>query len=579
MGACQEVSKWITDNVLVPVERFITEAKEACEQINTWVEEQVSQPVESWVSQLERQCREQSCKWWCACCNKWLCWVVSVVVRIITWVLITVGKWIAHLVCKIVTTIIGIIVEFVLKVIHRLITIVVCLLTDPPQALKNIWDLWNDIVDAVGNVFDLVQSLLDDVIGILNDVRRLVDGLGRSFCIFGDVVCAIAAAIFGFISGIIAWAADIVDWVRDVVDGVKDLVTGVLTLNWCKIQGALRIGNIFRVITSITRIPAGWFYSGPAGLVSQATLERIISDALETAFDGNAERLERSKTRVRLGGSPIGVPIRIAPWRIAIRSSEFLRGLVGEGVINLHAIAGRVSDCDGKFIYAQFAGEVVYTGTSTTVSQSDLDTFLAEGQEAVPSFTVYPITTDLFRRYLDVARRKAFDIGLNITWTKIAETVVGEGQFVPLQSDTADDTVQQLLLTNLGRPSTEENLSEVPAVAHFGYRDTSLHGLTSWFRPPIDGSPTGVTFRTRFPEVAIRFVPIHEVGHYFGLDHKGHSSPKYVMWSPKESGIVWGKTIAEYGFLTGEPVFSEDDARVVWKWITTTSQAKDTMLP
>jgi len=54
MGACQETTKWITENVLMPVERFITEAREACNQIDTWVEEQVSQPVESWISQTER---------------------------------------------------------------------------------------------------------------------------------------------------------------------------------------------------------------------------------------------------------------------------------------------------------------------------------------------------------------------------------------------------------------------------------------------------------------------------------------------------------------------------------------------
>lgn len=579
MNACREITKWITENVLVPVERFITEGREACEEIKTWVEEQVWQPVENWVSQLQRQCQEQACNWWCLCCNKWLCWLVVVIVRVITWVLITVGKWVAYLVCKVVTTVVGIVVELVLKVIHRLVTFFVCLFTDPAQAFKNLWDLWNDIVDTVGDVFDLVLSLLDDVIGILNDVARLVDGLGRSFCIYGDIVCAIATAIFGFISGIVDWVADIVDWVRDTVDGVKDLITGILTLNWCKIQGGLGILNVFRVITSVTRIPAGWFYSGPEALISQASLERIIDGALASAFTGDPARLERSRSRARLGGSPLGLPIQIAPWRMAIRSGDFLRGLAQEGIINLHAIAGRVSDCGGRFIYDQFAGEVVYTGTSTTVSQSDLDTFLAEGPESVPSFTVYPITTDLYRRYLDVARRKGSEIGLNLTWKKIAELVVTSSEFVPLQSDTTSGTSHQTMLTNLGRPSTGENLREVPVVSLFGYRDTTLHGLTSWFRPPGAGSPSGTSFRTRFPEVGFRFVPIHEIGHYFGLDHAGHVSPRYIMWSPRAGPIEWGEAVGEYGFLSGEPIFSEEDAREVWNWITGTAQARDTMLP
>jgi hypothetical protein len=584
MGACQEVSRWITENVLVPVERFITEAREACAQVGTWVEEEVWQPIENWVSQQERRCREQSCNWWCLCCNKWFCWIVVVVVRVVTWVVVTVLKWVVELVCEIVTIVVGIVVELVLKIIQRLVSFVVCIFTDPGQAFKTLWDLWNDIVDAVEDVFDLVTTLLDDVIGILNDVGRLVDGLGRSFCIFGEVVCAVATAIFGFIGGIIDWVADIVDWIRDTVTGIRDLVAGILTLNWCRIQGGLRIFNVLRVITSVTRIPAGWFYSGPGALISVSTLEGIIDQALVNAFSRDPERLRRSRDRARLGGSPVGLPVRIAPWRLAIRSSEFLRGLAREGAIDLHALAGRVSDCSGKFIYDQFAGEVVYTGTSTKVSQSDLDTFLSEGPEAVASFTVFPITTYLFRRYLEVARRKGFDVGLNFTWKAIAEIAVDDPQFaVRLQSDVNDDASQKALLTRIGRPSTNEDLSEVPSIAVFGYRDTSLHGLTSSFRPTAtnpEPSPTGTTFRTRFPEVAMRFVPIHEIGHYFGLNHSpGHDSARYIMWSPKESGHDWGETVLEYGFLTGEAIFTEEDARGVWNWITTTAQARDRLLP
>lgn len=577
MSACQEVGRWITENVLTPVERFITEARESCQQISVWFEEQVWQPIESWVSRLQQQCTEQSCSWLCLCCNKWLCWLIVVVVRVVTWVVVTVGKWVAQIVCQIVTVVVGIVVELVLKVISRLVTFVVCIFTDPVQAFKGLWDLWNDIVDAVGDVIDLVATLLDDAIGILNDVGKLLDGLGRSFCIFGEAICAIATAVFGFVSGIVTWIADIVDWVREVVIGVRDLVTGLLTLNWCKIQGGLRILNVLRVITSVTRIPGSWFYSGPEKLISQATLERIITSALGSTFDG--ERLARAKKRACLGGSPIGLPIRVAPIRLAIRSSEFLRGLAREGVINLHAVAGRVSDCGGKFIYAQFAGEVVYTGTATTVSQSDLDTFMKDGAEAVASFTVYPVTTALFLRYLEVARRKAFELGLNMTWKPISEQVVNSGEFVPLQSDTSGDASHRTLLSNLGRSAASADVDTIPSVALFGYKDTSLHGLTSWCRPPDDVGPSGTSFRTRFPEVALRFVPIHEMGHYLGLDHEGHPSPRYIMWSPRASGTDWGEAILEFGFLSGEAIFTDDDARTVWDWITHTPQARDTLLP
>lgn len=579
MGACQEVTKWITENVLTPVEKFITEAQEACEEVKEWFEEEVRQPVEQWTSREERKCKKRKCKWWCLCCNKWFCWLVVILVKIIVWIVVTVGKWVSYLVCKIVTVVIGIVVELVLKVIHRLVTFVVCLFTDPVQAFKNLWDLWNDIIDTVGDILDFVASLLDDIIGILNDIGKLLEGIGRSFCIFGDVLCAIFTAIFGFLRGIIDWLADIVDWVRETLIGIKDLITGLLTGNWCKIQRAIGILNVLRVITSVTRIPAGWFYSGPEALISQARLSDIIDDALEEVFGDDSERLARSRDRARVDGAPVGIPIQLDVRRLAIRSGDFLHKLSTSGQINLHAIAGRVSDCDGKFVTNQFEGEVVYTGTSTTVSQSDLDTFKDEGPDAVASFTVYPIKRDVFRRYLEVAKRKGFQIGLNFNWDAIKELVVSDAQFVPrLQSDTSDDTAQRNLLELMGRPTTNEDLSIVPLVAVFGYRDTSLHGLTSWHRPPDFISPSGTTFRTRFPETGFRFVAIHEVGHYFGLNHAGHGSPRFIMWKPSE-GINWGETIGEFGFLTGEANFTEQDAVNTWNWITTTERARDSILP
>lgn len=578
--ACREVSTWITENVLVPVERFITEAKEVCENVGQWVEEKVWQPIEEWVSREERRCREQDCNWWCACCNKWLCWIVSVVVKVITWVLVTVLKWVVKLVCKIVVTVIGIVVELVLKVIHRLVTFLVCLVTDPLQALKTLWDLWNDIVDTIEDIFDLIVSLLDDIKGIIHDIGKLIDSLGRSFCIFGKEACAFFGAIFGFIKGIIDWVEDIIDWVRDTIDGIKDLIAGILTLNWCRIQAGLGILNILRVITSVTRIPAGWFYVGPASLIDDATLEKIISEALQGAFANDPDRLERSKRRARLGGYPIGVPIIIDARRIAIRSNEFLRNLHTTGVLNLHAIAGRVSDCDGKFVSKAFTGEVVYTGTSTTVSQSDLDDFISIGPGAVPSFTVYPIKLPTFRRYMEMARKKGFQIGLNFTWPPFKEIVIADARFIPLQSDETTDTVQRELLTLMGRPNNNEDLSIVPSITIFGYEASDLNGLTSWFRPSLrEFSPSGTTFRTRFPEVGFRFVPIHEIGHYYGLDHKGHDNASMIMWSPKSADKNIPAAIPEFLFLSGEANFIEDDARTTWAYIISTDRARDSILP
>jgi hypothetical protein len=57
-------------------------AHKVCHEVGSWVESHVQQQVE--------QCIEQDCKWWCACCNKWLCALVWVVVNVVSWVVQTV---------------------------------------------------------------------------------------------------------------------------------------------------------------------------------------------------------------------------------------------------------------------------------------------------------------------------------------------------------------------------------------------------------------------------------------------------------------------------------------------------------
>lgn len=90
-----------------------------CSEIQEWIEEQIEQPVEQFIGQWAQVCEEQDCNWWCLCCNKWLCWLAWVVVRVVTWVLVTVGKWVTRLVCEVVNVvldIVGFIVELILSI-------------------------------------------------------------------------------------------------------------------------------------------------------------------------------------------------------------------------------------------------------------------------------------------------------------------------------------------------------------------------------------------------------------------------------------------------------------------------------
>jgi len=90
-----------------------------CREVQDWVEEQIEKPIEEWENRQEQRCREQECNWWCLCCNKWFCWLEWVLVKIIRFVIVTVGKWVTRIVCEIVSAVldaIGFIVTLILSI-------------------------------------------------------------------------------------------------------------------------------------------------------------------------------------------------------------------------------------------------------------------------------------------------------------------------------------------------------------------------------------------------------------------------------------------------------------------------------
>lgn len=585
MGACQTVKKWITKEVQIPVEEFITKAKKQCTEVKKKIEEKVRKPVEKWVNKQERKCKRKKCKWWCLCCNKWFCWIVTLVVKVVTWVVTTVIKWVTYLVCKIVMVVVDVIVKIITRIIKWLVSFVVCLFTDPVAAFKSIYDIWT--VDIVEDIVDFAKSLLDDVVEFIEDVERLLDALAESFGPIGTW-------LLGLVKGLLNLVKHAINIVRGIIDAVQDILFGILKLDWCRITaGITNLGvQIGRLILLPVRVPFEIGIGGPRDNFHLADLRDIIERALNKEFGDDKERIERSIELIGLYSRPMGLPITIDPRSLCIRSSVFLQNLHKEGVIDLYRIAGYVSLCDDKWATStkRINGKVVYTGTEITVPRSDLELFIEEGPEAVPEFTVYPIKLDNFERYLQVAKRKAYQIGLELSWGRIRDYEITDSTFIPLPTNKHDE-----LFTEFGRKGVGDNLCSVPAVAIFLYESDTLNGLTSWFRPPpyknpcpdsIDNSlqrtkyirKSGVSFRDRVPEYVFKYVLIHELGHYFGLCHEGHDGFEYIMfsYSAAEEKVTFN-TFLEYAMLSGEPYFTRKDAQEVWRWIT--QVAKDSCLP
>jgi hypothetical protein len=122
-----------------------------CRETQEWVEEQIEKPIEEWENRQERRCREQDCNWWCLCCNKWFCWLVWILVKVIRWVVVTVGKWVARIVCEV--------VNFVLDVVGFIVNLI---LSIPiiGGIIRTILNWVTEIIWRIVGIFDFVASLV-----------------------------------------------------------------------------------------------------------------------------------------------------------------------------------------------------------------------------------------------------------------------------------------------------------------------------------------------------------------------------------------------------------------------------------
>jgi hypothetical protein len=110
---------------------------QVCHDVGQWVSNNVSQ-------QLER-CVEQDCNWWCLCCNKWFCFLVWVIVTIVTWVVTTV--------CEVVADVI----DLVVNIVRGLIDIVVGIVTGD----------WTRVLAGLGEIVGGVVAFVLDLVPIV----------------------------------------------------------------------------------------------------------------------------------------------------------------------------------------------------------------------------------------------------------------------------------------------------------------------------------------------------------------------------------------------------------------------------
>lgn len=111
MSRCQEFRRWVEEDVIRRLEEIFEKAREECREAR--------KPIERWRQQHEQKCREQECIPWCLCCNKWFCWIVTLLIKII--------EWLVETICLLIVEILRIITIAIVRIMTWIVELVLCI--------------------------------------------------------------------------------------------------------------------------------------------------------------------------------------------------------------------------------------------------------------------------------------------------------------------------------------------------------------------------------------------------------------------------------------------------------------------
>ena len=454
-----------------------------CTKIQEWVEEEVSKPVEEWEERQEERCKDYG--WYDP--RGWFCWFVTVLVKVVRWVVVTVGKWVIREVC---------------------------------------------------NVISIGGQLIKDVLG-----------------------------------------------------GVWDVIAGIFTLNWRRIlDGLLQIGvgivaGLWRLIRIVFLIDTIAYIKDE---ISENVLRRYVRNLLRQKYSG--DQYEEIKNAIRLDHGAFGLRLNAKAYRTILDSETPSPGdpsvpnLVAlhespSGEINVHELCG-FEFTEGfwnRKRYKTLKKDTVGGGgggeLDNPISEDELNTYLSSRGANGPAFIILSMRDGVLDTKLSAAEYRGRQLGLMIDWEKelveVKEVlhIKHNGSNLSQDDFLADNTLINRTRYSENLVAATAELCNPVAIGVFRYTD-NLRGLANnLFTSLCDlpGSDTsGVTFIDNKLDHVWKYVPIHELGHYFGLCHV--DGIHRIMCSTKEkSWWHWGMLP---GLLfEGEPYFTLREAMSTWNYI------------
>jgi hypothetical protein len=142
-----------------------------CTTTTEWIRENISKPIEEWEERTKEKCKKRS--WWNPL--KWLCYLVTYLVKVIRWVVISVVRAVVSTVCRLIVAVLGIIwdaLKFLGLLLKALFTWDKCVFQEALAMLGNV------VVRAFNFLGEVIWQPFGDVVReyqLRNYVREQIE--------------------------------------------------------------------------------------------------------------------------------------------------------------------------------------------------------------------------------------------------------------------------------------------------------------------------------------------------------------------------------------------------------------------
>jgi hypothetical protein len=400
---------------------------------------------------------------------------------------------------------------------------------------------------------------------------------------FCGLVWVVMTVLTWVVKSVCEIVADFFDAIVASFIGLWNIIVGIITWNWTRVWDAL-VGIVYQSIHLAVDIFRVITLGDLVGFVRDRVDAWRLRDYVESLIDSprtgySQEDRARIKAALGISDGGFGLRLKVRAMRGYVTSDQVTHGPLPD-LVTWHNDTGADTHIDLK-VLTGFASTTFWQRgrpelVPANISEADINAYLAN--PATQQFTVYCMSSGVLDEKLSAAVIKASTIGLKLRFDTedVQLTEANQVRVVPDPMQVPAVLHGPPFNRTFGAANAavaKAELCSPLSVGTFLFTDNSYTGYSSVLKTsfclegmPIPGEDlTGTFHRDRLPDFVFLWVPIHEIGHTFGLCHV--AGLDRIMYSAKEKSIWSWSLIPEYLWLSGEPRYTYEEAQRVWTYI------------